>query len=225
VKYLGDSYDDYVDSLPGAGTGSITRPNDPDDFIETGTPGGTKGLPAWLIAMLAVLGALAIILLLCVKRRKNEETAKDDVHTRGEDSDLDEDLDDVIDRIGGIGHQPSTTFENDPPGSFHMGSHHYTENGVQYKSFSCAQCQASKSSNPLGLLGLMISSKKEEVDDLDLNDKNDLSFDLDLAKNFVDFSRNDLGRTHSSINVRHCKSQTCGLCKKGGGVVFVKSEL
>ena len=62
------------------------------------------------------------------------------------------------------------------------------------------------------------------MNDLDLNDKNDLSFDLDLATNFLDFSRNDLGRCHSSMNVRHCKSATCTLCKKTGGIVFVKSH-
>jgi len=104
-----------------------------------------------------------------------------------------------------------------------MGAHHYTEDGVQYKSLSCAQCQASSSANAAGILGRMITTQ-EDVSDLDLNDKNDLSFDLDLARNFLDFSRNDLGRTHSSINVRHCKSATCALCKKTGGVVFVKSH-
>ena len=233
VKYLGESYDDYVadqsssgqqGGASGAGSGSTKLPD--NDATGTITPGGKRGPPIALIAVLATLGVLAIILLvlLYVKRRRNKET-KDELDTHGDDSDLEDDLDDVIDRIGGIGNQPQTTFANDPPGSFHMGSHHYTEDGVQYKSLSCAQCQAAKAAGAMAVFGLMTSNNQEELEDVDLNDTNDLSFDLDLAKNFVDFSRNDLGRTHSSINVRHCKSATCGICKKTGGVVFVKTEL
>ena len=233
VKYLGESYDDYVDGLPGGSSGGQqgntsgagTEPGAttlPDDVTGTGTP-GDRGLPLAVSAILVALFALILLALWYVKRRMNKDS-KDELDTHGEDSDLEDDLDDVITRIGGIGNQPQTTFANDPPGSFHMGSHHYTEDGVQFKSLTCAQCQASQSTNAIGILGRMISTQEEEVNDLDLNDKNDLSFDLDLAKNFVDFSRNDLGRTHSSINVRHCKSVTCEICKKTGGIVFVKSQ-
>jgi hypothetical protein len=221
VKYLGDSYDDYVDSLSGgqqAGPGATTRPE--NDITGTGTQGENKGLPIALIAVALV--AIVLLALCCVKRRVDDHS-KDELDTHGEDSDLEDDLDDVIDRIGGIGNQPQTKFANDPPGSFHMGQHHYTEDGVQYKSLSCAQCQSSNSTNATGILGRIITTQ-EEVNDLDLNDKNDLSFDLDMAKNFVDYCRNELGRTHSSINVRHCKSATCALCKKTGGVVFVKAQ-
>eukprot|EP00577_Skeletonema_sp_RCC1716_P000475 CAMPEP_0113393272 /NCGR_PEP_ID=MMETSP0013_2-20120614/11779_1 /TAXON_ID=2843 ORGANISM="Skeletonema costatum, Strain 1716" /NCGR_SAMPLE_ID=MMETSP0013_2 /ASSEMBLY_ACC=CAM_ASM_000158 /LENGTH=888 /DNA_ID=CAMNT_0000276819 /DNA_START=43 /DNA_END=2709 /DNA_ORIENTATION=- /assembly_acc=CAM_ASM_000158 len=225
VKYLGNSYDDYVEVLPGggasgagSGTGATSLPD--NDVAGIGTQGKNNGLSIALtgVALLAIL----LLALCCAKRRMNKES-KGDLDTHGEDSDLEDDLDDVIDRIGGIGNQPQTSFANDPPGSFHMGAHHYTEDGVQYKSLSCAQCQASSSANASGILGRMITTQ-EDVNDLDLNDKNDLSFDLDLARNFLDFSRNDLGRTHSSINVRHCKSATCALCKKTGGVVFVKSH-
>jgi hypothetical protein len=219
VKYLGDSYDDYVDTLSGGQKGSTSGAGE-EDMTGKGATGGSKGLPVALIAVTLVV--IVLLALWCVKRRVNEDS-KDELDTRGEDSDLEDDLDDVIDRIGGIGNQPQTTFANDPPGSFHMGNHHYTEDGVQYKSLSCAQCHSSKSTNVNGILGRIVTTQ-EEVNDLDLNDRNDLSFDLDIAKNFVDYCRNELGRNHSSINVRHCKSATCEICKKTGGVVFVKAQ-
>ena len=53
---------------------------------------------------------------------------------------------------------------------------------------------------------------------------NDLSFDLEAATKFTDFNSNDLGRYHSSMHVRHCKSTTCAICIKEKGVFFVKSR-
>ena len=215
VKFLGESYDDYVVGIPG----ELGATGLPKDSTETGMV-GSKKIPT---ALLLTFGLLSIMISICwfVKRRMSTES-KEELDTQGEDSDLEDDLDDVINRINDIGDQPQTCFAVDPPGAFHMGAHHYTEDGVQYKSLSCAQCQTSNLAAG-GILGRMITTQ-EDVSGMDLNDKNDLSFDLDLATNFIDFSRNDLGRTHSSINVRHCKSATCEICKKAAGVVFVKSQ-
>ena len=55
--------------------------------------------------------------------------------------------------------------------------------------------------------------------------KNNCSSDLDHVKKFVDFSRLDLGKDHSTSHVRQCNSLTCDNCQEiGGGVVFVKSK-
>mmetsp|Transcript_14126 Transcript_14126/g.23188 ORF Transcript_14126/g.23188 Transcript_14126/m.23188 type:complete len:841 (+) Transcript_14126:122-2644(+) len=216
VKYLGESYDDYVENVPGGASGAGATGLPENDLTGTETQGKKIGLA---IALSAVAVLSLLLLALCCLKRRMSKGSKSELDTHGEDSELEDDLDDVIDRIGGIGNEPQTTLAHDPPGSFHMGKRHYTVDGVSYKSLSCAQCQGVKATT--GILGRM-STTQEEVNDLDLNDKNDLSFDLDLATNFLDFSRNDLGRCHSSMNVRHCKSATCTICKKAGGIVFVK---
>ena len=51
------------------------------------------------------------------------------------------------------------------------------------------------------------------------------SFDVE-ATNYTDFSRKDLGRNHSSMNVRNCGSTICVCCQddEKQGVYFVKSK-
>mmetsp|Transcript_9026 Transcript_9026/g.22016 ORF Transcript_9026/g.22016 Transcript_9026/m.22016 type:complete len:219 (+) Transcript_9026:163-819(+) len=50
----------------------------------------------------------------------------------------------------------------------------------------------------------------------------DLSFDLEAAAKYSDFDCKDLGRQHSSMHVRNCKSKTCIACQKESGICFVK---
>ena len=51
------------------------------------------------------------------------------------------------------------------------------------------------------------------------------AFDVE-ATSYTDFSRMDLGRNHSSMNVRNCGSTTCVCCQdeEKQGVYFVKSK-
>jgi len=53
----------------------------------------------------------------------------------------------------------------------------------------------------------------------------DLSFDLEAATKFTDIDKHDLGRHHSSMNVRSCKSGMCETCQNKEGVKFVKSKM
>ena len=115
-----------------------------------------------------------------------------------------------------------------------MGNHHYTGDGLWYFSPLCELCIAARADAD-GVVSLNTISEDDDDDDdnypedesmmegtVDLAD--DLSFDLEAAKNFTDFNSNDLGRNHSSMHVRHCKSTTCTLCRVEKGVYFLKSR-
>ena len=100
-----------------------------------------------------------------------------------------------------------------------MGNHHYTKDGVRYFSPLCDQCIAARAD-----VDGVFNANGHNQKDLDLTETNDLSFDLEKATKFTDFNANDLGRYHSSMHVRHCKSTTCAICIKEKGVFFVKSR-
>merc|ERR1712194_627850 len=104
-----------------------------------------------------------------------------------------------------------------PPGAFHLGSHHYTADGVRYFSPLCELCIAARADAD-GVVALRV------IDEEDGEDDDDLSFDLEAAKKFTDFNTTDLGRIHSSMHVRHCKSKTCVICQRGKEVYFVKAR-
>ena len=103
------------------------------------------------------------------------------------------------------------------------GKHHFTSDGVRYFSPLCQQCIAARAdANGVDTLNVI---NADDESNPDLNDVNDLSFDLEAATKFTDFNCNDLGRCHSSIHVRQCKSTTCTTCQKEKGVYVVNSYL
>jgi hypothetical protein len=66
-----------------------------------------------------------------------------------------------------------------------------------------------------------LDRKEENAHDFD----DTLSYDFNAARKFTDFNANDLGRYHSSMHVRCCKSTTCQGCKDNlEGVVFVTTQ-
>jgi len=122
---------------------------------------------------------------------------------------LDADLDNILAGIDASNKR--TNYYIDPPGSFHLGNHHYTADGVRYRSQRCELCQKARANG----------GEDEEEDEDGLEEK--LSFDMDQAKHFKDYDCHELGGKHSSIHVRHCKSTTCDICMKARGVVFLKA--
>lgn len=66
----------------------------------------------------------------------------------------------------------------------------------------------------------IVSDGSSEVEVADLR-----SFDVEDVANFTDYNCKDLGRNHSSINVRNCNSRTCRTCNtEEDGVYFVKTK-
>lgn len=122
---------------------------------------------------------------------------------------LDADLDNILAGIDAT--SKGTNYFIDPPGSFHLGNHHYTADGVRYRSHRCELCQKARANG----------GEDDEEDEDGLEEK--LSFDMDQAKHFKDYDCHELGEKHSSIHVRHCKSTTCDICMKARGVVFLKA--
>ena len=175
---------------------------------------------------LAVLGATGAVMggMLLRKKRKDKTESFDRNDDQDNELNLDGDLDDIINNIDGSTEgQDRRVFVVDPPGAFHLGKHHYTSDGVRYFSPLCQQCIAARA-DANGVVTLNAINADDESNP-DLNDVNDLSFDLEAATKFTDFNCNDLGRCHSSIHVRQCKSSTCTTCQKEKGVYFVNSYL
>ena len=155
------------------------------------------------------------------------ESAPDSPGTEPEESY--DGLDDIIDQIdGATDANDRRIFVIDPPGAFHLGNHHYTGDGVRYYSPLCELCIAARA-NADGVVCVKAvdadDDDESENGDMNLKDKNNgLSFDLEAATKFTDFNSNDLGRYHSSMHVRTCKSTTCPICIKEKGVYFVKAR-
>ena len=170
--------------------------------------------------LLGTLGALVGgIFLLKACRKKSEDNRLAHLESDNEQS-LDAGLDAIINNIDdATAAHDRRNFVVDPPGAFHMGNHHYTKDGVRYFSPLCDQCIAARSD-----VDGVFNANGHNQKDLDLTETNDLSFDLEKATKFTDFNANDLGRYHSSMHVRHCKSTTCAICIKEKGVFFVKSR-
>ena len=212
VEYLGDGTYDWEslpishDSMPINGSGN-------NDQVKTqaAIAGGIVG--GLLLALLA---------LLLVTRRRKSKWATESKNGRGYDVNeqyLDDGLDRIINNIDCTNDKrDQRNFVVDPPGAFHLGNHHYTKDGVRYFSPLCEQCLAARA----------------EADGAELNDMgddmsltysdSDLSYNLDRATKFADINEKDLGRYHSSMHVRHCKSTTCDICIKEKGVQFVKAR-
>jgi hypothetical protein len=65
----------------------------------------------------------------------------------------------------------------------------------------------------------------ELSDGEDEHDFDELSYDLNATKKLSDFNIHDLGKHHSSMHARECKSTTCQGCKDNlNGVVFIHSK-
>lgn len=224
VRYLDDSYEEYLSAFTGMESGFT------NGAIEEETSSNSK-IIATSVSVTLIALFLMLLALLCVKHRRRlrskvnggddgskESSSKysgsfynhrrkqdpDGVHDDDAERDLDVDLDNVLAGIDATNTRKSYCI--DPPGSFHLGNHHYTADGVRYHSAQCALCAKSKDDD-----------NAHGLDD-------QLSFDLDEAKQFTDFNRHELGQAHSSMHVRHCKSTMCDICRNTGGVVFLKSE-
>ncbi|KAL7551000.1 hypothetical protein ACHAWF_014206 [Thalassiosira exigua] len=160
---------------------------------------------------------------------------------------LDEGLDNIIEAIDGTaeggkkddppGSRREKTLVLDPPGAFHLGNHHYTGDGKRYFSPLCEQCVAARATADASVSALEppVVEVRDESNEKRGDGENgetasiegevdELSYDLEQARKFTDFNANDLGRTHSSMHVRHCKSTTCAICQQAKGVYFVKSR-
>lgn len=209
VHYLGDSYEEYMagftseqDGITGGG-GFVGRANEKEESrSNVGVIAGT------VTAMVCLL----LLALLFAGRKRMRSQSKDDGDNEDFEQDLDDDLDDLVAGIDGAA--TSRNFTIDPPGAFHLGNHHYTSDGVRYFSPQCAMCLTAKANGSL-------DRKEENAHDFD----DTLSYDFNAARKFTDFNSNDLGRYHSSMHVRCCKSTTCQGCKDNlEGVVFVTTQ-
>ena len=219
------------DGNVGSGSGMGDR-NLMDDMSSVNDNGhyGSPGILAALGTMGSSVGGLI--------RKKNEGNCPPD-HGKNKsapnspgtepEEESDDGLDDIIDQIdGATDANDRRIFVVDPPGAFHLGNHHYTGDGVRYFSPLCELCIAARA-NADGVVCVKAVDADDDDDsengDMNLADRNNgLSFDLEAASKFTDFNSNDLGRYHSSMHVRTCKSTTCPICIKEKGVYFVKSR-
>lgn len=193
-----------------------------DDSFSTCNNERDEKNSAGKLAILGTTGAVMGGKLLKKKRKKR--TGSTDKNDPDAEHNLDNDLEDIINNIDGSTEgQDRRIFVVDPPGAFHLGKHHYTGDGVRYFSPLCQQCIAARA-DANGVVTLNAINADDDSNP-DLSDTNDLSFDLEAATKFTDFNCNDLGRCHSSIHVRQCKSTTCTGCKNGKEVYFVNSYL
>jgi hypothetical protein len=178
-------------------------------------------------SLVGIICFIILALLLLHRNRKRrqlreaqEEAArrKQSIMNKEMELDLEDDLDDLVADIESSTAKRSAT-ATDPDGHFHLGNHHYTADGVRYWSPHCALCVAAKAN------GLLDQPENELEDGEDEHDFDDLSYDLNATKKFSDFNIHDLGKHHSSMHVRTCKSKTCQGCKdNSNGVVFIHSK-
>ncbi|KAL3780589.1 hypothetical protein ACHAW5_006407 [Stephanodiscus triporus] len=210
----------------------IDQPNLMDDAtsVNDNSQTGSRGVLGAMGAMGAFVGGL----LLLKPFRKRERGGPDDTKNKSEPEspgtdESDDGLDDIIDQIdGATDANDRRIFVVDPPGAFHLGNHHYTGDGVRYFSPLCEMCIAARA-NADGVVTVNAINADDDDDsdddDMNLRDRNNgVSFDLEVATKFIDFNSNDLGRCHSSMHVRTCKSTTCPICVREKGVYFVKSR-
>lgn len=204
------------------------------------------GCGSILMTSLGSMGAAICGILLC--KSCNNETKKNGLNSRNDGknnssngnehdspgaTEADDGLDDIIDQIDCVTDvNDRRIYVIDPPGAFHLGNHHYTGDGVRYFSPLCAVCISARA-NADGVVTVNAANMADDDSDDDnmssidrVNNglNNGLSFDLDAASKFTDFNSNDLGRYHSSMHVRTCKSTTCPICIKERGVIFVKAR-
>lgn len=228
VRYLNKTYDEYMGgfiseegSIVVVGIGGEGTPVGEPNEKESSKIGALVGSFVALVCLI-----LVALLLLRMRRRKKQlrETQEEEWRRQQEyiaqemERDFDGDLDDLVADIDGATSPRQFDLSVDPPGHFHLGNHHYTADGVRYFSPNCAQCTSTKANGALYQKQNQ-PMEKEESDSFD-----DLSFDLSAAKKFTNCSIHDLGKHHSSIHVRQCKSKTCQGCRDDlDKVVFIQS--
>lgn len=215
VRYLAnETFDDYMGGFTSQDGGIIVV----DAEKEKSNIGAIIG---------SLVGAVCLILLALLfvqQRRKRRQLREAEEETRRRkqaimakemELDLDDDLDDLVADI-----ESSTAMRSaNTDGHFHLGNHHYTADGVRYWSPTCALCVAAKASGALDRAENDIGNGEDE------RDFDELSYDLNATKKFTDFNIHDLGKHHSSMHVRECKSKTCQGCKDDlTGVVFIQSK-
>lgn len=179
-------------------------------------------------SLVGVICLILLALLLIQRRRKRKQMReaqeaalrrKQAIMAKEMELDLDDDLDDLVAGIESSTAKRSANAATDPDGHFHLGNHHYTADGVRYWSPNCALCIAAKAS------GALDQEENELEDGEDEHDFDELSYDFNATKKFTDFNIHDLGKHHSSMHVRECKSKTCQGCKDNlNGVVFIQSK-
>lgn len=220
VRYINNrTFDDYMGGFTSEDGGIIV--------VEAGGKNNkTAAILGSLVGIICLI-ILALLFLHSKRRRKQLREAQDEALRRKRaiqekelELDFDDDLDDLVADIDGATAMRSANLGSDPEGHFHLGNHHYTADGVRYWSPNCALCIAAKAS---GALDKQESNDLEEGEDEHSFDE--LSYDLNATKKFTDFNIHDLGKHHSSMHVRECKSTTCQGCKQNlNGVVFVQSK-
>ena len=236
VRYLNDSYEMFLSSFTGE---NLAVPN-PIYVQHVDEHENSDSIVAAVLGVVVALLCLIILASMYIRRRRRMRSTIDGESVEDEcsgeendkrkkrsardpdglcDDDLDRDLDLDLDNIvAGIDATDAhRSFRVDPRGSFHLGNHHYTADGVRYFSPHCALCLRSNTNGGNG---------KEADDETIEGDEHgdDLSYDFFAAKKFTDYNRYELGKAHSSMHVRHCKSVTCEICRQTGGVVFLKSH-
>ncbi|KAL3795022.1 hypothetical protein HJC23_006343 [Cyclotella cryptica] len=227
VRYLNKTYDDYMGgftseegSIAVVGTGGGGTVVGESSDKESSKIGALIGSFVALVCLIL----FALLLLRMRRRRKQLREAQEEEWRRQQEQiaqemerEFDGELDDLVADIDGATTSRQFNSSVDPPGHFHLGNHHYTADGVRYYSPNCAQCASAKANGAL-------NPRQNQLEEKEDHSFDDLSFDLNAAKKFTDFSIHDLGKHHSSIHVRQCKSKTCQGCRNDlAKVVFIQS--
>jgi len=228
VRYLNKTYEEYIGGfISEEGSIVVVGTGGEGTVVGESSEKGSSKIGALIGSFVALVCLILFTLLLLHMRRRKKQLreAQEEEWRRQQEyiaeemeRDFDGDLDDLVADIDGATTSRQFDLSVDPPGHFHLGNHHYTADGVRYFSPNCAQCASAKANGAL-TQRQNPPKQKEECQIID-----DLSFDLSTAKKFTDFSIHDLGKHHSSIHVRQCKSKTCQGCRGDlDKVVFIQS--
>lgn len=220
VSYLdNETYDNYMGGFTSQDGGIV---------VVGGSKKEGNSTAAIIGAFVGVVCFILLTLLLLYRNRKRKQIREAEeealrkrraIMEKEMELDLEDDLDDLVENIEGSTAMRSANLATDPEGHFHLGNHHYTADGVRYWSAACPLCVAAKASGALD----------QEENDLekgeDEYDFDELSYDLNATKKFTDFNIHDLGKHHSSMHVRECKSTMCQGCSSNlKEVVFIQSS-
>ena len=219
VNYLDNkTYDDYMGGFTSQDGGIIVVGSGKEEKNTAAIIGAFVGVVCFIL--------LALLLLYRNRKLKQNRQAQEEalrrkraIEEKEMELDLEDDLDDLVENIESSTAMRSANLATDPEGHFHLGNHHYTADGVRYWSPACALCVAAKAS------GALDQEEKDLEKGEDEYDFDELSYDLNATKKFTDFNIHDLGKHHSSMHVRECKSTMCQGCSRNlKEVVFIQSQ-
>jgi hypothetical protein len=225
VRYLNETYEDYMGGFTWKEGGAVIGTGGSGTALEKSHNIGA--IVGALLGVLCLVLMLSFLLVRRIRHTKQVQEAEEERLRKHKESlardmewDLEHDLDDLVAGIDVASARRQANLSGDPEGHFHLGNHHYTADGVRYFSPNCTLCVTAKASGALD-----VPERPTEI----VEDKNDfdeeLSYDLNAAKKFSDFNSHDLGKHHSSMHVRQCKSKTCqGCAEKLNEVVFIQSK-